>query len=74
MVERLGVDHYSDYRNQYFAIGSRQFSLGQITENNFLNTQVNNDLMFLANNKIGENITLNSTLGFNMFSTNLTQV
>ncbi|MFM7730484.1 MAG: TonB-dependent receptor plug domain-containing protein, partial [Flavobacteriales bacterium] len=73
-VERIGLDFYSDYRNQSFAIGSRQFSLGQVTENNFTNTQVNNDLIFIANNKIGENISFNTTLGFNMFSSSLTQV
>ena len=73
-VERIGLDFYSDYRNQSFAIGSRQFSLGQVTENNFTNTQVNNDLIFIANNKVGENISFNTTLGFNMFSSSLTQV
>ncbi|MEM7162990.1 MAG: SusC/RagA family TonB-linked outer membrane protein [Bacteroidota bacterium] len=71
---RVGLDNYSDYRNQFFAIGSRTATAGRVTENNILSNQFNEDLMLFINKDISENIGLNVTLGHNRRSDELTRV
>lgn len=74
ILGRGGIDRYTDYRNQHFAIGSRQFSAGQVTENNFDNSILNLDLMAMIKKQLTDDLGLNLTLGENWYDRRLTQV
>jgi len=71
---RVGIDNYSDYRNQFFAIGSRTATAGRVTENNILSNQFNEDLMLFINKPLSDNIGFNVTLGHNRRSDEITRV
>lgn len=70
---RVGLDNYSDYRSQYFAINSRTVPAGRVTENTFLSQKFNEDLMLFLNKDFSEDIKMNVTLGHNRRSTRLDQ-
>ncbi|MDZ4822546.1 MAG: SusC/RagA family TonB-linked outer membrane protein [Flavobacteriales bacterium] len=74
ILGRGGLDNYTDYRNQHFAIGSRQFSAGQIAENTYQNSILNLDLMAMVSRRLTEDLNLNLTLGENWYERKLTQV
>ena len=74
IMGRGGMDQYTDYRNQHFAIGSRQFTAGQITENTFQNSILNFDLFAFINKKLSDDINMNLTLGENWYENKSTQV
>jgi TonB-linked SusC/RagA family outer membrane protein len=71
---RVGLDHYIDYRNQHFAIGSNQWVGGQVTLNTFNSNQFTEDLVLTANKDLSEKLRLNATLGHNRYSDELNQI
>lgn len=70
---RVGLDQYTDYRFQHFAINSRTVPGGRVTENTFINSKFNEDILLLLNKKFGEDINVNLTLGHNRRSNTLSQ-
>lgn len=71
---RVGIDYYSDYRAQYFSAGSRAYSIGRVTENNFIQKQLNEDIIAFITKDFTEDFGMNLTLGHNRRSDNLNQV
>lgn len=68
LTYRLGTDNYSDYRKQYFAIGSRAFPGGQIFIQQFNYFHMNSDFIATANKKFSDKLDGSLTLGQNMYS------
>jgi TonB-linked SusC/RagA family outer membrane protein len=68
LTERLGIDFYSDRRNQIFAIGSRAVPDGQIYERDYFYRQVNNDLLGTATKQFSDKFSASLTLGYNALS------
>ncbi|MEN9638786.1 MAG: hypothetical protein RLZZ262_654 [Bacteroidota bacterium] len=71
---RIGLDHYVDYRNQHFAIGSNQWVGGQVTLNTFNSNQFTEDLVLTVNKAFNDKWRLNGTLGHNRYSDELNQI
>ncbi|MBK9732077.1 MAG: SusC/RagA family TonB-linked outer membrane protein [Chitinophagaceae bacterium] len=67
-TERVGVDFYSDRRNQIFAINSRATPDGQIFERDYTYRQINNDLLGTASKQFSDKFSGSLTLGFNALS------
>lgn len=76
VLERAGVDTYSDARSSYFPIGAAGVTgnVGSITEEVIQETQVNNDLIVRANGKIGSSVTITGLVGYNLNSRRQAQV
>lgn len=68
---RLGLDNYSDYSRQIYAVSSNGNSggdrSGQINYNNLNSMTINSDLLVTARKNFGENIHSSLTLGNNIF-------
>lgn len=76
VLERAGVDTYSDARSAYFPIGAGGITgqVGSITEEIIQETQVNNDIIVRANGKFGSNVTISGLVGYNLNSRRQAQV
>ena len=74
ILNRAGVDTYTDNRQEYFPIGAATVPVGRITAEIIQETQVNNDLILRANTKLNENITLSGLVGYNLNARRSTQV
>lgn len=74
ILNRTGVDTYTDNRNAYFPVGSSAISTGSLTEEMIQETQVNNDLIGRAHTKFGENVTLTGLVGYNLNARRSTQI
>ncbi|MEI7802413.1 MAG: SusC/RagA family TonB-linked outer membrane protein, partial [Bacteroidota bacterium] len=68
LTYRLGTDNYSDYRKQYFAIGSRTLPGGQIFIQQFNYFHLNSDIIATATKKFSDNLDGGLTIGQNMYS------
>ncbi|MBN3035124.1 MAG: SusC/RagA family TonB-linked outer membrane protein [Bacteroidales bacterium] len=64
---RLGNDFYSDKRDYNFAVYSRAYPDGQVTDDHHFVSDFNSDLIVNALRNITEDIDLNVTLGNNMY-------
>ncbi len=74
ILNRSGVDTYTDNRQEYFPIGAATISVGQLTAEIIQETQVNNDLIARAHTRLNENITLSGLVGYNLNARRSTQV
>ena len=68
LTYRLGTDNYSEYKKQFFAIGSRAFPGGQIFVSQFNYFHVNSDVIATATKKFSDDLDGSLTLGQNMYS------
>ncbi len=68
LTYRVGTDNYSDYRKQFFAIGSRAVPGGQIIINQFNYFHINSDLIAMATKEFSDNLEGSLTLGQNFYS------
>ncbi|MGB0982965.1 MAG: SusC/RagA family TonB-linked outer membrane protein [Saprospiraceae bacterium] len=66
---RPGVDYYSDFREQFFAIGSRTNPRGQVLQDQYFVSNFYADLLATAKTDLTEDIGLSVTLGHNMRAT-----
>lgn len=76
ILERAGVDTYSDNRSAYFPIGAAGITgnVGSLTEEIIQETQVNNDVIVRANGKIGDAVTISGLVGYNLNARRQTQI
>lgn len=65
---RIGTDFYSDRRKQQFAIGSRAFPAGQISEDQHFFRSVNGDLVINAEKNLTSYLNASILLGHNFYS------
>lgn len=65
IVERAGVDHYSDKRLENFPTISSAFPNGQLTMETIEETQFNNDLFAKGDFSLGKNFGLSALVGWN---------
>lgn len=63
---RPGIDYYSDFRKQYFAIHSASLPAGQVFQDQYFSYRWNSDLLATGSFDLTETIGLNITLGHNM--------
>ncbi len=66
-ITRTGIDHYSDVREQRFAIHSNQFLNGQIGLDNIFNTDFNMDNILTADYDLTRNWNMKLNLGQNLY-------
>lgn len=71
---RLGTDFYGDSRKQYYAIGSRLQSLGQIWEDRIMYQHINSDLMVTANKKFSDNLQGSLMIGNNIYGQSTNEI
>ncbi len=71
---KLGTDHYSDLRKYSFEIGSGAHSAGQVAEDHHHKTDINSDLIVNVNKDLTNDFNLNTTLGWNLYSTHYNQL
>ena len=74
ILNRSGVDTYTDNRFGYFPVGSSTQLTGALTEEVIQETQINNDLIARAHTNFGENITLTGLVGYNLNARRSSQV
>jgi TonB-linked SusC/RagA family outer membrane protein len=74
ILERVGVDTYTDSRFAYLPIGAAANYQGSITQEDIQETQVNNDLIARATGKIGDNVTITGLVGYNLNARRQSQV
>jgi len=74
ILNRTGVDTYTDNRSEYFPIGAAAISIGSLTAETIQETQVNNDLIARAHTKLNDNITLTGLVGYNLNARRNTQI
>lgn len=74
LLNRTGVDTYTDTRYEYFPVGAAAISVGALTEETIQETQVNNDLIARATARVNENITLTGLIGYNLNARRSTQI
>jgi len=65
IVERAGIDNYTDKQLENFPTISASFPGGQLTMQTISETQVNNDLFARGNFDLTENITMSALAGWN---------
>ncbi|MEO1651949.1 MAG: SusC/RagA family TonB-linked outer membrane protein, partial [Bacteroidota bacterium] len=67
LIARVGIDHYSERRNEFFTPGSASgaFRSGLYEQSLATNTIFNMDYIAKANRNIGENFNVNFLIGFN---------
>ncbi len=70
IMGRLGVDTYSDNRNEAYSKNSRAQVAGRVNEETYLHRSINSDLILTLNHSFGEKIQLTALLGHNYFSNN----
>ena len=66
ILNRSGIDTYTDNRFAFFPVGSSSKSTGSLTEESIQETQFNNDLIARAHTNLGENVTLTGLVGYNL--------
>lgn len=66
VLNRSGVDTYTDNRMAYFPVGATTSLTGALTEEVIQETQVNNDIIVRAHGNLGENITVTGLVGYNL--------
>lgn len=66
IINRSGVDTYTETRSEYFPIGAGANPTGSLTEENIIETQVNNDLIVRASTSLTSNIRLSGLVGYNL--------
>ena len=66
IINRTGVDTYTDRRSAVFPIGSGQAPTGQISQSTIQETQVNNDLIARATYDFSESVGTTLLLGTNI--------
>lgn len=64
---RVGTDFYSDRRKNHFAIGSRAFTAGQVSEDNHFVRDFNSDLIVSMNRDFFEHLKSTLSVGHNMY-------
>lgn len=74
ILNRSGVDTYTDNRYAYFPVGSSTSSTGSLTEETIQETQINNDLIARAHTNLGENVTLTGLVGYNLNARRSSQI
>ncbi|MBC7447113.1 MAG: SusC/RagA family TonB-linked outer membrane protein [Hymenobacteraceae bacterium] len=74
LLNRTGVDYYTDRRMEYFPLGSGAAVQGKLTEEEISEGQFNNDVILRATRSLNENINLNALVGFNVNSRRSSQV
>ena len=65
LLNRTGLDTYTDRRFSYYPIGSGNINVGQKTEESIQETQINNDLILRATKNFTESIGATLLLGTN---------
>jgi outer membrane receptor protein involved in Fe transport len=63
---RPGLDFYSDFRKQYFAIYSATLSGGQVFEDQYFSKRWNSDLLATIKHDITDQIGMNFSVGYNI--------
>lgn len=63
---RPGLDFYSDFRKQYFAIYSATLPAGQVFEDQYFNKRWNSDLVATIKQRFMDNIGMNLSIGHNI--------
>jgi TonB-linked SusC/RagA family outer membrane protein len=63
---RPGIDFYSDFRKQYFAIYSATLPAGQVFEDQYFSKRWNSDLLVAASTDLTEGISATLTVGHNI--------
>lgn len=66
ILNRSGVDTYTETRSEYLPIGAGASPVGSLREENIIETQVNNDLIVRASTKLTSNISLSGLIGYNL--------
>ena len=74
VLNRTGVDTYTDNRSEYFPIGSAAISVGSLRVETIQETQVNNDLIVRATKQVNEDISLSGLVGYNLNGRRATQI
>lgn len=74
VLNRTGVDTYTDNRNEYFPIGSAAIPVGSLRVETIQETQVNNDLIVRATKQVNEDISLSGLVGYNLNGRRATQI
>jgi TonB-linked SusC/RagA family outer membrane protein len=74
ILNRTGVDTYTDTRYEYFPVGSAAIPVGSLTEETIQENQFNNDLIARATTHLTENITLSGLVGYNLNVRRSTQI
>ena len=74
ILNRTGVDTYTDTRYAYFPVGASAFINGSLTEESIQETQVNNDLIARAHTNLSENVSVTGLLGYNLNGRRGTQI
>ena len=74
LLNRTGVDFYTDRRSEYFPLGAGANLQGAITEEEISEGQFNNDAILRATRNLSENIGLSALAGFNLNSRRSSQV
>jgi TonB-linked SusC/RagA family outer membrane protein len=64
---RLGNDFYSDRRSYRFAINSRAYPAGQVSEDHHFVQDINSDLIINLRKDFGDKIKTTATIGQNMY-------
>jgi TonB-linked SusC/RagA family outer membrane protein len=63
---RPGMDYYSDFRKQHFAIYSATLPSGRVFEDQYFSSRWNSDLLATFTPKVGDKFDLSVTLGHNI--------
>ena len=71
---RLGSDIYQDNRQQYYDIGSSEYSGGRIFYDRYTYTSLNSDLILGYSKKLSENFKFDGKVGNNFYSNNLNEI
>lgn len=74
ILNRSGVDTYTDIRYAFLPVGSSALPTGSLTEEAIQETQVNNDLIARAHTNLGPNVTLTGLVGYNINARRSSQV
>ena len=74
ILDRIGVDTYTDRRETYFPRQSAAVLTGQTREDNILQTQINNDFIVRATRNFGENVQVTALVGSNLNERRLDQI
>ncbi len=74
ILDRIGVDTYTDRRETYFPRQSAAVLTGSTREDNILQTQINNDFIVRATRNFGENVQLTALAGSNLNERRLDQI
>ena len=68
IVDRVGLDAYTDLREDQVNVGTRSTPKGRMYTSTIRNSQVNNDILLVFNKDFSKDFTLNAILGNNINS------